>query len=123
MSDEGIPLSMRKKLLECMRRKLLEKAREETLPKPKSPKEIVYNALEDEKAKEILELAKEQYPEAYDYIIEVLAKLIEKGIITSLDGYTLYNILLQLGVNVRLPIRIKFVKKGKTVDIKEYLKD
>lgn len=123
MSEEDIPLSMRKKLLEYMKRKLIEKSKEETLPKPRSPKEIVYNALEDEKAKEILELAKEQYPEAYDYVLEILAKLIERGIVSSLDGYTLYNILLQLGLNIRLPIRIRFVKKGKTVDIKEYLKE
>jgi len=121
VNEEEIPLSMRRKLLQYMKKKLLEKSKEEVTPKPKSPKDIVYGALEDDRAREILELVKEQYPEAYDYVIETLARLIEGGAITSLDGYTLYNILLQLGLNIRLPLRIKFVKKGKTVDIKEYL--
>jgi len=121
--SEDVPLSLRKKLIEMQKRMLLRRSVEKKVEAGRSPLEIVTSVLENEKAREVLEYAKMQYPEATEYALLVLAKLIESGRIKSLDGYLLYNLLHALGIPVRLPSKIKFVKKGREVDISEYLKD
>jgi len=123
MSNEDIPLSFKKKMIEMQKRMFIKRLMEEAKAKSKerSPREIVLNALEDERAKEILELAEEQFPEATEYAISVIARVILSGKLKSIDAYLLYELLHALGVPVRIPTRIKFVKKGKEVDLKEYL--
>lgn len=125
MGGEDLPLSLRKKLIELQKKAVVEKAYQsrESVGEVKSPIEIVYSVLEDSKAREVLEHAKSQYPEAIDYIVQIIAELVKKGKIKSLDGVSLYNLLHALGVRVRLPTKIKFVKKGREVDIKEYFED
>ena len=121
---EDLPLSLRKKLVEMQRRMLAESSRKaEDREKPKSPMEIVKSLLEDEKAREVLEHAMAQYPEATEYAVGVIAELARRGRITSLDGYLLYRLLLALGIPVRLPSKIKFVRKGREVDVREYLEE
>ena len=120
-SDMELPLSFRKKLLE-LQKKMLAKKMLSHRSEP-DPKSIVLKALEDERAKEVLEIAEAQYPEVTRAVIRGLAKLIVRGEIESIDAYTLYNIFLQLGLPLRLPIRIKFVKRGRELSIRDVLKE
>jgi len=92
--------------------------------KPQSPREIVMNALSDERGKEILEKATRLYPKATEYALSIIAKLIEQNVIKSLDAVTLLALLNKLGVPVKPDIKIKFVKRGgREVSFKEYIED
>jgi len=81
----------------------------------------VYSKLSDDRAVELLDKTKVHYPEHYPQVLNLLYQLIIKGVLKEIDGYTLYNILLRLGIKVQPEIRIRFVKDGKEVDFKEYV--
>ena len=121
--SEELPPSLRHKLLREALRAYQKRILAEKTEEPKSPKDIVLRALEDEKGKEILEKAERLYPEATRYALEVIARLIEQKLIKTLDALTLLNLLNKLGVPVKPDIRIKFVKRGKEVSFKEYIED
>ena len=90
----------------------------------KSPKDIVLEHVVDERARELLRQAEEQYPEATNYAISVVAELIKQGVIKEIDGELMLALLNRLGVPVRPEVRIRFVKRGgKEVSLKEYLED
>ncbi len=118
---EELPPSLRMKLY-AKYLKMAKKKEEEK--QPKSPKDIVLEKIVDDRALEILKLAEEQYPEATNYAISVIAELVKQGVITEIDGETMLVLLNRLGVPVRPEIRIRFVKRGgKEVSLKEYLSD
>ncbi|MEM4461413.1 MAG: hypothetical protein QW695_00895 [Candidatus Bathyarchaeia archaeon] len=89
-----------------------------------NPEKYVENNLEG-KAVEILEYFKQQYPNnVYKAVVEAIAKAMMRGVIPKpLDAVTLYNILLNLGLRVRLPSRIYVAKKGEVKDFSEYLRE
>ncbi len=123
MSEE-LPLSLQKKLLEKMMKAAAMKEAAATQPsRPQTPWEIVKSALSDERAKELLEQAREEYPEAAEYAVSVIAQLVQRGALKEIDGATLLTLLRRLGVPIRPRIRIRFVKDGKEVSMKEYLED
>ncbi len=123
MSLDELPPSLRKKLLEKAMKLALSKSKEEQMPLPPSPKQLVMNVLVDDRGRELLERAEREYPEATRYAIAVIARLIQAGYIRELDAQTLLLLLNNLGVPIKPEIRIKFVKKGKEVSLKEYLED
>lgn len=84
---------------------------------------LVWSRLGDEKAEELLRKTRNLYPEAYGHVISLLAYMIQSGSLDVLDGYTVYTILQRLGIPVKPDIKIKFVKKGREVDFKEYVED
>jgi len=89
--------------------------------RPLDVEKLVWSKLSDDRAVELLTKAKSLYPEAYPYVIQVFYELLNRGLVKELDGYTVYAVLQRLGIPVKPDIRIKFVKHGKEVSMKEYL--
>ena len=121
MTFEDLPPEIRLKLLRLQKKMLSRgKPREE---ERKDPRQIVLSVLSDEKAVEVLKAAEEQFPQVIDKIIEVLAKYVVENNVKSIDAYELYQLFLALGLNVRLPLKIKVVKGGKEISFEDYIKE
>lgn len=120
---EELPPSIKMKLYSKYLKML--KAKEEKVEeKPRSPKEIVLEAIIDSRARELLEQAEELYPEATSYAVSVIAELIRQGVIKEIDGELMLALLNRLGVPIKPELRIRFIKRGgKEVSLKEYLED
>lgn len=89
----------------------------------KAIESYVWSKLSDDRAVEFLEKTKSLYPSHYPQVIEIFYHLLSKGIVKELDGYTVLMILRKLGLEIKPDIRVRFVKDGKEVDLKEYLKN
>ncbi|MEM2171310.1 MAG: hypothetical protein QXU03_06125 [Desulfurococcaceae archaeon] len=85
------------------------------------PEKLVYSKLLDDRAVELLEKLKLKYPDVYKVLVNELYRAIRSGLVSGIDGYTVQGIINALGLNVRPELRIKFVKHGKEVDLKDYL--
>ncbi|QOR95162.1 hypothetical protein IMZ38_06140 [Thermosphaera chiliense] len=85
------------------------------------PEKVVQSKLSDERAEEIMEKIKIKYPEIYDLLVKELYRAIKQGVVSELDGLTLLSIAHSIGLDIRPDLRIRFVKNGKEVDMKEYL--
>ncbi len=120
MSSEDLELQLLKlRKLAQLQSKLASKER---AIKKRAPIEILNNYL-TEKAKEVLRVARSQYPQITRRVIEVLAKSIEEGKIKEqIDGYELYNLFLRLGFPIRMPIKIYYEKKGERKPLSELFK-
>ncbi len=103
MSDPELEALIRKKMLELQRKSLM---REES-EKPKRDREIIEPYLTN-RADEVLDALRAQYPEVAHAVEHKLAELISQGVLKSIDGGWLYNLLRQMGVRVRLPTRIVY---------------
>jgi len=121
MTFEDLPPEIRLKLLRLQKKMLSRgKPREE---ERKDPRQVVLSVLSDEKAIEVLKAAEEQFPQVIDKVIEALAKYIVENNVKSIDAYELYQLFLALGLNVRLPLKIKVVKGGKEISFEDYIKE
>ncbi|MCD6113745.1 MAG: hypothetical protein J7J78_00400 [Thermoprotei archaeon] len=121
MTFEDLPPEIRLKLLRLQKKMLSRgKPREE---ERKDPRQIVLSVLSDEKAVEVLKAAEEQFSQVIDKVIEALAKYIVENNVKSIDAYELYQLFLALGLNVRLPLKIKVVKGGKEISFEDYIKE
>ncbi|MEM0320275.1 MAG: hypothetical protein QXS67_02530 [Candidatus Nezhaarchaeales archaeon] len=120
MGDEDIWLQMKK--LELQRRLLAmttKKVEEKELKaKPKDPYEVIRPLLED-RADEVLEAAKAQFPRVTNAVVTELAKLVEAGIIKRITGPWLIALFTKLGYRPRLETRIARISDGKILDITE----
>ncbi len=123
MSEEELPPTLKMKLYSKILRRLSESQKEKEVQKEQiSPRKIVEQVLVDEKAKEFLERAYREYPDAADYAVSVIAELVRKGYIREIDGVLMLQLLNRLGVPIRPEMKIRFVKRGgKEVSLKEYL--
>uniref|UniRef100_A0A7C2BKR3 Double-stranded DNA-binding protein n=1 Tax=Thermosphaera aggregans TaxID=54254 RepID=A0A7C2BKR3_9CREN len=104
--------------------KLANKSENTASPKEsvvEDPEKFVQSRLSDERAEEIMMKIKIKYPEIYDLLVKELYRAIKQGIVNELDGLTLLSIAQSIGLDVRPDLRIRFVKNGKEVDMKEYL--
>jgi len=118
--SEELPDTLKLKLLKRAFHQVL-KEREKSLELlNEDPEKYVY-AKSDEKAVELLEKIKVKYPEIHDELIRELYKVLKSGKISSISGTLIYNLVNMLNLDVKPDIRIKFVKHGKEVDLKEYL--
>ncbi len=120
MCNEDLELEMLKlkKLAELQRKLISTKKKTER----KDPMEILNKVLIG-RAKEVLEIAKEHYPIATKRIIEALAKFVEEGKLKGpINGYDLYNLFLDLGLPIRMPIRIYYEKKGERKPLSDLFK-
>jgi len=121
MTFEDLPPEIRLKLLRLQKKMLSKgKPREE---EKKDPRQIVLSVLSDEKAVEVLKAAEEQFPQVIDKVIEALAKYVVENNVKSIDAYELYQLFLALGLNVRLPLKIKIVKRGKEISFEDFIKE
>lgn len=114
---DHIKLKLLKKLMDQHLKKNIEKKNEVV----SDPEKFVWEKIVDERAEELLLKAKNFYPEKYRYAILVFYQLIRQGVIKELDGYTVYTLLHRMGIPVKPDLRIKFVKHGKEVSMREYL--
>jgi len=82
---------------------------------------IVWDKLVDDKARELMGKARSLYPDKYMFVLRVFYELIRSNSVKEFDGYTTLVLLHRLGVPVKPDMRIKFVKDGREVDMREYL--
>ncbi len=120
MSDE-LPEYLKRKLLKKWMSKSLKKSGESTQNIGEDPEKIVWSKLVDERAREFMYKVKKLYPDKYSLVIQVFYELLKRKIVTEYDGYTTLTILHRLGIPIKPDLKIKFVKHGKEVDMKEYL--
>jgi len=120
MTFEDLPPEIRLKLLR-LQKKMLSKGKPKE--EKKDPRQILFSVLNDEKAVEVLKAAEEQFPQVIDKVIEALAKFIVENNVKSIDAYELYQLFLTLGLNVRLPLKIKVVKGGKEISFEDFIKE
>lgn len=120
-SDEEIEFIKLKKLIEL--RKAMLKRKAQISRTEEDPEKVVRENL-TERAIEVLEVAKQQYPKITKRIIVALAKAIKAGeVVTPISATTLLNTFRYLGIPVRLETRIRFYKKGRYMDLREKLKE
>jgi len=109
-------LELQKKLLAMAAKKSEEKQEEQV--KPKDPYEVIKPLLED-RADEVLEAAKAQFPRVANAVIAELARLAEAGIIKRITGPWLMGLFTRLGYKPRLETKISIISDGKTIDLRE----
>ncbi|MEM4576294.1 MAG: hypothetical protein QW701_02385 [Candidatus Nezhaarchaeales archaeon] len=115
MSSEDLWLKMKKLELQ---RKLLALTAKKDEPKPKDPYEVIRPLLE-ERADEVLEAAKAQFPRVTNVVVAELAKLVEAGLIKKITGPWLMGLFAKLGYKPRLETKISVISDGKIMDLKE----
>jgi DNA-binding TFAR19-related protein (PDSD5 family) len=121
MSDLELEMIRYKKLLELKKR--LERKTDTEKIEEGNPREVLNRFFVD-RAWEVFDAAKAQYPEAAEYIEKMLAKLILEGKIKEkISGEDLYGLFLRLGFKVRLPTRISIVEHGKVKSLEEKIKE
>lgn len=85
------------------------------------PEKVVYSKLTDDRALELMEKVKLKYHEIYRLLIIELYKAIKNKSINEINGLLLYNVISTLGLDIKPEFKLKFVKHGKEVDIKDYI--
>lgn len=120
MSEEDLWLQMKKlelkqKLMAVTAKKTEEK---EEKTRPKDPYEVIRPLLED-RADEVLEAAKAQFPKVANAVIAELARLAEAGVIKRISGPWLMSLFTRLGYRPRIETRISVISDGKIMDLKE----
>lgn len=123
MSDLELEMIRYRKLME-LRKRLIEKA-ETNAEKPKeiNPHEVLDRVFVD-RAWEVFNAAKAQYPEVAQYIENVLVKLILEGKIREkITGEELYGLFLRLGYKVRLQTRINILEHGRIKSLEEKIRE
>ena len=109
-------LELQRKLL-AQATKRAEKV-EEKEAKPKDPYEVIRPLLE-ERADEVLEAARSQFPRVADAVAAELARLVEAGLIKRITGPWLMALFTRLGYRPRFETKISVISDGKIMDLKE----
>ncbi|MEM1514505.1 MAG: DNA-binding protein [Candidatus Bathyarchaeia archaeon] len=122
MSDLDLDMIRYKKLLE-LKKQIEKKKMESEPPKTINPQEILDKVFVD-RAWEVFNAAKRQYPEVAQYIERMLINLILKGKIREkISGEDLYGLFLRLGYKVRLQTRINIIEHGRIKSLEEKIKE
>ncbi|MEM2321250.1 MAG: DNA-binding protein [Candidatus Bathyarchaeia archaeon] len=122
MSDRELEMIRYKKMME-LRRQIEKKRVEGEGPKEVNPREILDRFFAD-RAWEVFNAAKHQYPEVANYVERVLVKLILEGKIREkISGEELYGTFLRLGYRVRLPTRISIIEDGKVKSLEQKIRE
>ncbi len=120
LSDE-LPEHLKMKLLKKWMNQQIRKTSETTSVEQVDLEKLVWEKLSDDRARELMEKAKQLYPDKYRLALQVFYELIRSGSIEEFDGYTTLLILHRLGIPVKPDVRIRFVKHGKEVSMRDYL--
>jgi DNA-binding TFAR19-related protein (PDSD5 family) len=119
-NDEEIEFLKRKKFIE-MQKRILAKYKEKEVSSDIDPLKVL-SKIFTQKAWEVFNSAKQQYPGIVDRIAKDLAQLVLKKEITEpITGEQLLWIFRLLGLNVKMEIKIKFLENGKLKTIAEKL--
>ena len=123
MSDRELESIRRKRLQEL--KKQFEKKTETEIKdeKAESPQKVLNRFFVD-RAWEVLNAAKAQYPQAAEYVENTLTKLISEGKLrTQISGEELYGLFLRLGYRIHLQTRITVLEHGKVKSLEDKIKE
>ena len=122
-TDDELERLKRKKLQE-MQRRMLQKHSPQTPTQPKEPTNIeILNRFFIDRALEVWNSAREQYPQVLPQVEQALIKAIKDGkIVEKIDGASLINFLREVGINVRLNTQIRFAEHGELKTLQQKLK-
>ena len=118
--------ALRRKKLDRLRRRLEKKTETEAeteAGQPASPREVLDRFFVD-RAWEVLDAAKAQYPKAAENIENTIVRLIGEGRIKSkITGEELYALFLRLGLRVRLETHIRVLEHGKIKSLEQKIRE
>ncbi|MBM3292797.1 hypothetical protein FJY84_09005 [Candidatus Bathyarchaeota archaeon] len=122
-SDNELERLKRKKLQELQRR-MFQTQPQQTPTTIKEPTNTeILNKYFIDRAWEVWNSAREQYPTVIPQVEQALIKTIKEGkIIAKIDGASLINFLREIGVNVRLNTQIRFAEHGELKTLQQKLK-
>ncbi len=117
-ADKDLEIITAKKMRE-LRKKIAQAAE----PKQNTPRDVLVSRLVD-RGVEVLEAGERAYPKEMKMIIEKLAELIQKGVITYyISGGELLSLMRTLGLHVSVPTRIAISDHGKLISLADKLKE
>jgi len=123
MSDRELE-SIRRKRLQELKKQFEKKAETETKDEKAESPQKVLNRFFVDRAWEVLNAAKAQYPQAAEYVENTLAKLVSEGKLrTQISGEELYGLFLRLGYRIHLQTRITVLEHGKVKSLEDKIKE
>ena len=126
MDDELERLKQRR--LEEMQRQMLLKQLKEQSPKPEpakepTPEELLGQFFKD-RAWEVWNAARAQYPKVMPQVEKLLADAIKQGKVKdTIDGASLMGFFRQIGIPVRLETRIRISEHGELKTLEQKMKE
>lgn len=122
-TDDELERLKRKKLLE-MQRRMSQTQPQQMTTQPKEPTNTeILNKFFIDRAWEVWNSAREQYPKVLPRVEQALIKAIKDGkIVEKIDGASLMNFLREIGINVRLNTQIRFAEHGELKTLQQKLK-
>jgi DNA-binding TFAR19-related protein (PDSD5 family) len=123
MSDRELEVIRRKRLQE-LKRQFGKKTETETKDEKAETPQAILNRFFVNRAWEVFNAAKAQYPQAAEYVEKTLVKLISEGKLrTQISGEELYGLFLRLGYRVRLQTKISVLEHGKVKSLEDKIKE
>ena len=123
MTDTELDRLRKRKLLQMQKRFQPRKIEGKAIGKEEKSWALL-NQVFIERACEVFEAAKLQYPEEMKRIEDVLVQLISEGKIREkISGEELYSFFNQLGLRVELKTHIRFMEHGKLKSLEEKMKE
>ena len=123
MTDIELDRLRQRKLLQMQKRFLAKKSKGKAISKEEESWALL-NQVFINRAWEVFEAAKLQYPEEMKRIEDVLVQLISGGKIREkISGEELYSFFHQLGLRIKLETHIRFMEQGKLKSLEEKMKE
>ena len=118
MSDKELEALKQKKLRELQRRMAIQEQKKEQIDTQK-----ILNTIFKERAWEVFNIARAQFPSEMAKVEQLLADLKLAGKISEMDGEQLYVLLRKIGLPVRLNTTISYLSHGKTESLSEKIRE
>jgi DNA-binding TFAR19-related protein (PDSD5 family) len=118
MSDKELEALKQKKLRELQRRMAIQEQKKEQIDTQK-----ILNTIFKERAWEVFNIARAQFPSKMVKVEQLLADLKLAGKISEMDGEQLYVLLRKIGLPVRLNTTISYLSHGKTESLSEKIRE
>jgi len=118
MSDKELEALKQKKLRELQRRMAIQEQKKEQIDTQK-----ILNTIFKERAWEVFNTARAQFPSEMKKVEQLLEDLKLAGKISEMDGEQLYVLLRKIGLPVRLNTTISYLSHGKTESLSEKIKE
>jgi DNA-binding TFAR19-related protein (PDSD5 family) len=123
MSDRELEV-IRRKRLQQLKKQFGKKTKTETKDEKAETPQAILNRFFIDRAWEVLNAAKAQYPQAAEYVEKTLSKLISDGKLrTQISGEELYGLFLRLGYRVQLQTKISVLEHGKVKSLEDKIKE